>query len=888
MSGQTEEKKHICVGLMAHVDAGKTTLSEAMLYLSGAIRKLGRVDARNAFLDTNELERARGITIFSKQALFLVGETKVTLLDTPGHVDFGTEMERTLQILDMAVLVISGADGVQGHTRTLWQLLKRYQIPTYIFVNKMDQNGTSQEEILAELKKSLDAGCIPFFPMPEQSKYYEEIAACEEHAMEEYFQTGSVSRQRIQQLIQTRKIFPCYFGSALKLQGVNELMAGMDTYGVIPQYAREFGARVYKITRDDQGNRLTHMKITGGSLKVKALLENGEKVNQIRIYSGMQYETCAEAMAGTVCAVTGLNTTQAGAGLGREKQALRPRLQPVLTYQLILPEDMDAHRAIEKLRPLEEEDPQLHIVWNEQLQEIQVNLMGAVQIEILKSVILERFGMNVEFGMGNIVYKETIREAVEGVGHFEPLRHYAEVHLLMEPGEPGSGLQFETDCSEDILARNWQRLIMTHLQEREHSGVLIGAPITDMKITLVNGRAHNKHTEGGDFRQATYRAIRQGLQEAGGVLLEPYYDMVMEVPQDMVGRALADMDQRHAEFELSQTGTDMAIITGSAPVETMRDYQLEFHAYTKGKGKLSFSLKGYYPCHNQEKVIAASGYDAESDMANPTGSVFCSHGAGIIIPWNEVKEHMHLECRLTRNAEQSQGEQEIPLLKKNTANTKALPYGAADKELEEIFRKTYKTKDIQENREQRPTVKSLVEPRKPYKPQKPKEEYLLVDGYNIVFAWEELKELAAVTIDGARSRLLDILCNYQGFKKCTLIVVFDAYRVKGNIGAMQDYHNIHVVYTKEAETADAYIAKLAQKIAGQYRVTVATSDNLVQLIVWGAGCQRMSAGELRQEIEAVNLQMKQDYLEQQDKSKNYLGKELFGEISLTEEKDEEM
>ena len=665
-------KKHICLGILAHVDAGKTTLSEGLLYLSGKIRKLGRVDHKDAYLDTFDLERERGITIFSKQAVLDMGELEVTLLDTPGHVDFSAEMERTLQVLDYAILVINGADGVQGHTMTLWRLLARYQIPTFLFVNKMDQEGTDREALLSELKKRLDENCLDFEENQDQDQFLENLSMCDEALLEKYLEEDEVDLDDIRELITERKVFPCYFGSALKLQGVEELIQGVEKYTASPAYNVDFGAKVYKIARDEQGNRLTYMKITGGSLKVKSLLSNQgvshggeeiweEKVDQIRIYSGAKFEMVKEAEAGTVCAVTGLTRTYPGQGLGCEEESELPVLEPVLNYQIQLPSDCDVHQMLKKLKELEEEEPQLHIVWDEQLQEIHAMLMGEVQIDILRHLIWERFHVAVEFGSGNIVYKETIAAPVEGVGHFEPLRHYAEVHLLLEPGEPGSGMQFFTACSEDVLDKNWQRLILTHLEEKEHRGVLTGSPITDMQITLLTGRAHLKHTEGGDFRQATYRAIRQGLKKAKSVLLEPYYEFRLEVPAEIIGRAMADIQKMQGSFLPPETEEEMTILRGTAPVSKMRDYQKEVVSYSKGRGRLFCSLKGYAPCQEQEEVVEAIGYDSERDLENPTGSVFCSHGAGFVVPWNEVEDYMHLESSalLQEKPEETDKETEI-------------------------------------------------------------------------------------------------------------------------------------------------------------------------------------------------------------------------------------
>lgn len=879
-----EPSNHICIGLLAHVDAGKTTLSESMLYLSGRIRQQGRVDHGNAYLDTYELERARGITIFSKQAELVFGELEVTLLDTPGHVDFSAEMERTLRVLDYAILVINGADGVQGHTETLWKLLKQYRIPAFLFINKMDQNGTDAEKLLEELRVKLSGSCIRFGEAEDSEEFLENVAMAEEQVLETYLEHGTIERGEISRLIWERKVFPCYFGSALKNIGVKEFLAGLECYAKERSYPEEFGAKVYKIARDPQGNRLTYLKVTGGVLKVRDLIryqDVEEKVSQIRIYSGEKYDAVQEVRAGRVCAVTGLTKTYPGEGLGAEPPSEGPVLTPVLNYQLILPEGCDTHGMLLKLRQLEEEDPELHIVWNEELGEIHAQLMGEVQTEILQSMIRERFQTEVTFGPGNIVYKETIKRPAEGVGHFEPLRHYAEVHLLLEPGESGSGLVFAADCSEDVLDRNWQRLILTHLAEKEHRGVLTGSSITDMKITLVAGRAHLKHTEGGDFRQATYRAVRQGLKSTESVLLEPYYEFRMEIPAEFVGRALTDIQRMAGEFQTPDTEGDFAVITGSAPVSEMRDYQLEVTSYTKGRGRLFCTLKGYAPCHNAEEVIEQIGYDSEGDLDNPTGSVFCAHGAGFHVSWDQVPDHMHLEYVWTPEAEKEKSAIEA---KKGQGSVQSGRVSSSfsrsveeDKELEEIFLRTYgkieRKRPIAERR-----VESPEERQKRIRKDQ-MEEYLLVDGYNVIFAWEDLKELAKVNIEGARNKLMDVLCNYQGFKKCNLILVFDAYKVQGQELGVQKYHNIYVVYTKEAETADQYIEKVVHEIGRKYHVTVATSDNVEQVVTLGQGGKLLSARELRTEVEEVQRQIREEYLNRPQKGKNYLFDYLDEEIS---------
>lgn len=847
----------IVVGILAHVDAGKTTLSEGMLYTAGAIRTMGRVDNRDAFLDTYALERERGITIFSKQAVFSLGTTQVTLLDTPGHVDFSPEMERTLQVLDYAILVISGADGVQGHTRTLWNLLKRYEIPTFVFVNKMDQAGTDAEVLLQELKTVLEEGCVNF-SAKRDVHFYEEAAVCSEDALEEFLEIGRLKKETLQELFLDRQLFPCFFGSALRLEGVKEFVEQMQELIKVPAYPETFGAKVFKIARDEAGNRLTYLKITGGSLKVKAVIE-GQKVNQIRIYSGEKYEAVNEVEAGSICAVTGLSDTYPGEGLGAEQGTYLPVLEPVLNYQVIPTEGDDPILLLPKLRELEEEEPQLHIVWEEALQEIHVQLMGEVQLEVLKTLIYERFGAEVEFGQGNILYKETIQNTVEGVGHFEPLRHYAEVHLLLEPGEPGSGVQCMSVCSEDLLDRNWQRLILTHLMETEHRGVLTGAPITDIRITLVSGKAHLKHTEGGDFRQAVYRAVRQGLKQADSVLLEPYYEYRLELPSENVGRAMTDIERMHGTFGLPQTEADRTILTGMAPVSTMRDYQKEVHAYTRGNGTLQCTLKGYAPCHNTEEVLAATGYDSERDTLHPTGSVFCAHGAGFLVPWYEVKEYMHLPSIMQEKPSDSSEEKQTAYrVSKETdawIDTEEVDRIIAQSVGANKKQKTLPKKKVPEY------YKSTSKPKK----QEVREEYLLVDGYNVIFAWEDLKDLAQVSIDGARGKLLDVLCDYQGMKKCNLIVVFDAYRVQGHKTEISTYHNIHVVFTKEAETADQYIEKFAHENGKKYNVTVATSDGLEQIIIRGQGCRLLSARELKDEIERTKKTLFEEHPQESKK-----------------------
>lgn len=918
--------KKLVIGILAHVDAGKTTLSEELLYLCGEIRKIGRVDHGDAFLDTYELEKERGITIFSKQALLKTENMEVTLLDTPGHVDFSAEMERTLQVLNYAILVINGMDGVQSHTMTLWRLLERYQIPTFLFVNKMDQQGTDHDALLNDLKQHLHENCVDFgrtqdtdYGMYELTpEQLENIAVCEEDLLETYLETDIVEDRDIVRLIVQRKIFPCYFGSALKEKGVKDFWNGVQKYTAEPKRPTEFGAKVFKIARDEQGNRLTYMKITGGSLKVKTLLSsnsNGqslpgrkaeeaaweEKADQIRLYSGAKYELTSEAEAGTVCAVTGLTRTYPGEGLGIEQESELPILEPVLNYQIILPDDCDPHQMLQKLRQLEEEEPQLHILWDSQFSEIHAQLMGEVQIEILKKLIWDRFHVAVEFGAGSIVYKETVAEPVEGVGHFEPLRHYAEVHLLIEPGEPGSGCQFFTACSEDVLARNWQRLILTHLEEKEHIGVLTGSPLTDVQITILTGRAHAKHTEGGDFRQATYRAVRQGLRKARNILLEPYYEFRLEVPAEMIGRAMADVQKMQGTFDAPEVEGETAILKGTAAVAQMRDYQKEVVSYTHGTGKLFCSLKGYAPCKNQDEVVQNIGYDPEADLENPTGSVFCAHGAGFVVPWDQVEAYMHLQSGVDMDELDSESWYEDvesaqnPGTAVDNANISRNISGKNGKfsysgsyeeeeELQAIFERTFGPMKRDRTAFQKKTVHSST-PATRYRAGKPRqEEYLLVDGYNIIFSWEELNELAKENIHAACDKLMDILSNYQGYRKCTLILVFDAYKVEGHVEEIITYHNIYVVYTKEAETADQYIEKTVHRIGRQYQVTVATSDGLEQVIIMGQGAHRISAQGLKKEIEDTEKTAREEWHQRRQSSKTYLFDHMSEEMQEQMEK----
>ncbi len=976
MAGLPEEspKKHICIGLLAHVDAGKTTLSEALLYTAGVLRRLGRVDHGNAFLDNFSLERERGITIFSKQADLSWRELEVTLLDTPGHVDFSAEMERTLQVLDYCVLVVSGADGVQSHTGTLWKLLRKYRIPVFFFVNKMDQPGADKGKLLRELQGRFGSGCVEFGSGAEAGRdaFLEELAMCSEELMEEYLGTEGLEDSSVAKAVAGREVFPCYFGSALHLEGVEELLEGLRRFTLRKEYPKDFGARVYKISRDSSGNRLTHLKVTGGVLRVKMSVNNAgsaaspeevweEKADSLRVYGGAGFQAVDRVEAGRVCAVTGLSRTHVGQGLGSEQGSDPPVLAPVLTYRLVLPEGVDCVRALGQLKSLEEEAPELHVMWRESSREIHVQVMGEVQTEILKSLLQERFGLEAEFADGSIMYKETIATAAEGIGHFEPLRHYAEVHLLLEPGERGSGLVFDSVCGMDELDRNWQRLILTHLEEKTHPGVLTGAPITDMKITLLTGRAHLKHTEGGDFRQATYRALRQGLMQCESVLLEPVYAFTLEVPGAQLGRAMSDVQRMHGSFEPPLTEGDMAVLTGSAPAVLLQGYQREVGAYTRGLGRFSCELKGYEPCHNAEEVIRKTGYDAERDLENPASSVFCAHGAGFLVGWDKVPEYAHVESgwsaaetsgspagqadvqeRQNGFRGDAAGQADVQgrksVFRRDTAGqadvqerqsgfrggaaeptgvpgrdpgsrtgasgrasgsrTDQTGQGRSDyitqEEIEEIFQRTY-GKSVQAYEpyryhqrntgggngqgsalaEQAPAISDESRNQKPSAgDRRPQEEgfrgsaaekklmqeaYFLVDGYNIIFAWEDLRQLAEKNIDSARDRLMDICCNFQGYHGATLILVFDAYKIKGNPGSVQKYHNIYVVYTKEAETADQYIEKTVHKLGRKNQVTVATSDALEQMIIWGAGAVRLSARGFREEVEAAGRRLREEY-----------------------------
>ena len=942
--------KRLVTGILAHVDAGKTTLSEGLLYLSGEIRRLGRVDDRDAFLDTYELEKKRGITIFSKQARLRYGDMEITLLDTPGHVDFSAEMERALQVIDCAVLLVSGADGVQGHTKTLWRLLKRYGIPAFLFFNKMDQPGTDREKLLRECREKLGDGIVDFSGQKTEH-FYENIAACEECLLEQFLETGRIEDGEIVRLIAERELFPCFFGSALRLEGVEELLKGLRDYMREPSYRREgaFAARVYKISRDRQGNRLTFLKVTGGRFRVREELcgemrggEGGlwrEKVTQIRSYSGEKYDTVDTADAGGIYAVTGLSYTMPGDGLGAECAALPPVLEPILTYAVYLPDDVKPTAALPKLKQLEEEEPELHVLWEESLQEIHVQLMGPIQLEVLQAMIAERFQMGVHFGPGRIVYKETIANAVEGVGHFEPLRHYAEVQILLEPGERGSGVQISSACSEDLLSKNWQRLALTHLEERKHRGVLTGSVVTDVRITLTGGKAHLKHTEGGDFRQAAYRAVRQGLMQAESVLLEPYYEFALEIPARMIGRAMTDLERmqgtvssdivprrsetysiitaesesRRAKRECIAERTmceaytrisapeiegENAVLRGQAPAACLQDYQMEVTAYTGGQGHLTCVPAGFAPCHNAAEVIERIGYDPEADVRNPSSSVFCAHGAGVIVPWYEAPAYMHVESGV-RGQETAEKQEKIrreagEVRAAERADRSANGFSIGTEEIDAILAgvshansreraggRKWNAKGKSGRAAQgsgghpdsvpAKTIAYSGEKREPEAKQaQKKQEYLLVDGYNIIFAWEELSGLAEVSIDGARGKLLDILCNYQGMRGCEVIAVFDAYRVKGHDTEVLDYHNIHVVYTKEAETADQYIERFSHENAKKYDVTVATSDGLEQIIIRGQGCRLLSARDLKNEIDYYSQNMREEYLERQPAKKTYL------------------
>ena len=842
--------KKTVIGILAHVDAGKTTLSEALLYTAGQLKKLGRVDNKSAFLDNYELERRRGITIFSKQAVLRTENTEITLLDTPGHIDFSSEAERTLQVQDYAVLVISARDGVQPHTETLWRLLLRYNVPVFIFVNKMDLEGSDKNRVLAELKKHLSENCADFTASDDE--ICENAAFCNEKLMEKYIEEGSLSDVEIAKAIRERNIFPCWFGSALKLDGVAEFIEGLEKYTLQTEYRPEFGARVFKIARDPQGNRLTYMKITGGSLKARSIVsympkgseeQIEEKVNMLRIYSGEKFESSDTVQAGGICAVLGLSATYPGQGIGFEKELLKPMLEPVLTYRVILPKDISSVEFLPKLKQIEEEDPQL-LVSSNAAGEIYVHLMGEIQAEVLKSLVEDRFGVSVDFDSGSVIYKETVAAPVEGVGHFEPLRHYAEVHLLIEPGEPESGITVNSLCREEVLGKNWQRLILTHILEKTHSGVLIGAPLADVKITLVAGRAHIKHTEGGDFRQATYRALRQGLMKAKNVLLEPYYAFRLEIPAEQLGRAINDIRIMDGKISSPESNGITAVINGRAPVSEMRSYAKDVMAYTKGKGKLSLFSDGYAPCHNAEKVIDAAKYNPESDIANTPDSVFCSHGAGINVKWYDVEKYMHVTSGMDVETGDKIPSMPNPKLLKRNLNID-------DKELEAIMEREFGPI------RRRQYSEAVLDTPKTAHAAERKKEYIIVDGYNLIFAWDGLAALAKDNFDAARHILTDILCNYRGYTKCELVLVFDGYKVKGNAGEKSDYNGIHLVYTKENETGDMYIEKLVEEVGKNYSVRVVTSDNLIQVSALRAGVLRVPAREFIKEIERVNDRIKE-------------------------------
>ena len=843
---ENQQKKHICAALLAHVDAGKTTLSEALLYESGVIRTRGRVDHKDAFLDTSPLERERGITIFSKQACFSYGNMDVTMLDTPGHVDFSSEMERTLQVIDYAVLIISGTDGVQGHTETVWKLLQKYRIPTFFFVNKMDLPGADKAAVLKELQAKLSPYCVDF--TEEEELLCENVAMCEETLLETYLEEGTFNlKKEVRRLVSGTLLYPCYFGSALQNEGVEALLEGLESYTKMPEYPKEFAGKVYKITRDDAGQRLTHMKLTGGELKLRDEIEGIGKVNEIRVYSGEKYTLQQEVKAGDICAVPGFTDTYAGQGVGKEADFCANQLAPVCNYQILLPEGTDEAIAWRQLKQLEEEDPNLHLSWQAQTREIFIQPMGEVQLEVIKRMVSERYGMDIAFGSATILYRETIEDTVIGMGHFEPLRHYAEVHLKMEPLPRGSGLQFVTECSEDELDLNWQRLILTHLGEKEFTGVLTGSPITDIKFTLIAGRAHLKHTEGGDFRQATYRAVRQGLRQAKSRLLEPMYQFRMEVPMEQIGRVMSDVGKMHGTFRQQPDDGEMSAIEGICPVASMAGYGTEFAAFTKGRGRMTLSFCGYEPCHNESEVVKNCKYDPDADVENTADSVFCAHGSGFVVPWNEVAKHVHVDTSIKKRqpVKTSTAAPKEPS-KKNSKMSE-------EKELQAIFERTF---GPVKTRVETPAKKVIkAEPgktkTKEYKPVY-EEEYLLVDGYNIIFAWDELKALAAENLEGARTKLMEIMCNYQGFCGCHLILVFDAYKVKGNPGSVEQFHNISVVYTKEAETADMYIEKTTKEIARKKRVRVATSDGMEQIIILGHGATRISARAFQEEVKRVN------------------------------------
>lgn len=843
--------KRIAVGILAHVDAGKTTLSEGLLYSSGTIRSLGRVDFKNTFLDTDEIERKRGITVFSKQAVIDTGNTVITLLDTPGHTDFSAEAERVMAVLDYAVLLISANDGIQGHTKTLWDILKKNNIPVFVFINKMDLLGADKNRVLDELRNGFDGEFVDF-TNENKEEICEALALCDEAIMQKYLKCGTVEKKEVVNAICQRKCFPCFCGSALKMEGVEEFLRAFDELTVQTANFADFGAKIFKIGRDDKGQRLTFMKITGGQLKVKSVIDTEdafkEKINEIRIYSGEKYQCVENVESGCVCAVTGPKKTYAGQGLGFEKNSAKLTAEPIFNYKVVLPKGIEVPIAMEKLKEIEQEETQLNVIWNERLKEVQIRLMGEIQLEVLKQLISKRFGMNVEFEQGNIVYKETISAVAEGVGHYEPLRHYAEVHLVLEPLERGGGIQFSSDCSEDVLDKNWQRLIMTHLMEKQHIGILTGSPLTDVKITLKSGRAHLKHTEGGDFRQATYRAVRNGLCYGNCKILEPYYDFTIEVPGENVGRVMTDLDLMGAKFSFPKMHGEMTKIMGSVAASAIQNYKKEFIGYTHGKGKLSLKFSGYEECRNADEVIEKIGYNFESDTENTADSVFCSHGAGFNVKWDKVKDYMHLESVL----KQKEREKIEPRI------VNPVKWGASDEELLKVFERTYgKVKRKNPNNLLR-TPANIKENKKAGKAKKAfDEEYLLIDGYNIIFAWESLKNLAKDNLDAARNALTERIAAYKVLRRCEIILVFDAYKVKGGVGDIEKVNGITVVYTKEAQTADSYIEKAAKELSKDYKVTVATSDGLEQLIIFGSGAFRMTARQLEEDVISAENQIRE-------------------------------
>ncbi len=839
-------EKNVVLGILAHVDAGKTTLSEAMLYLTGKLKKLGRVDHRDSFLDTHALERQRGITIFSKQAVLPLGEGSLTLLDTPGHVDFSAEAERTLRVLDCAVLVISGTDGVQAHTETLWKLLERYHVPTFLFITKMDLPGPGRDALMAELTARLSERCVDFGG-PERD---DAIAMCDEGAMEEYLENGSVGDGTLRALVASRRLFPCFFGSGLKTEGVGEFLDALEKYAPCPDYGPDFAARVYKISRDAQGNRLTWLKVTGGSLKVRTLLRYNdaegnpveEKISGLRVYSGQKFDTAEEVRAGWVCAALGLSATRPGQGLGAAADAEGPVLEPVMSYRVLLPKGTDPMLLLPKLLQLDQEDPQLHVVWNAQSKEISVQLMGKIQAEIFKSIVRDRFDTEIELDTGRILYRETIKNTVEGVGHFEPLRHYAEVHVLLEPLPPGSGVSFDSIVPEDVLDRNWQRLILTHLAEKQHRGVLTGSPVTDMRITLAAGRAHLKHTEGGDFRQATYRAVRQGLMQADSVLLEPWYSFVLEAPAEQIGRAITDIRAMNGDFSSPEEQGEYLRLEGAAPAVKLNNYMEELVSWSHGRGRLSLTPCGYRPCADQKRIVEEIGYEPERDEENPADSVFCAHGAGMNVNWRQVPEYMHLESVL-KPKQADEAPKPIQRYRSLSIDDRELE-AIMEREFGPIRRPEYRARQVNAA----VTEVSQISSRR---------EHIIVDGYNLIFAWDELKALARDRLDLARERLMDILSGYAGFTGAKLVLVFDGFRTPGNPGSRTEYHNISVAFTKDGETADAYIERIVDEIGKNYAVRVVTSDNLIRLSALRSGVLRCSSGEFKGEAEWVLSQIEE-------------------------------